>query len=65
MDSRAAILAMVCTMAAGFIWVAHKNVFGYYPIHPAFSETYIAVLVAFSVSVIGSLVKQREKQKRK
>jgi len=53
---KAAIVAMFCTMAAGLIWIVHKNVVGYYPIHPNFSETYIAILVAFFVSVIGSLL---------
>lgn len=53
---KAAIMAMIATMAAGLIWIGYKGIYGVYPIHPAFSETYISIIVAFAVSVIGSLI---------
>jgi SSS family solute:Na+ symporter len=53
---KAAIAAMIATMAAGLIWIGYKGIYGVYPIHPAFSETYISIIVAFAVSVFGSLI---------
>ncbi|MCR4443526.1 MAG: sodium:solute symporter family protein [Peptococcaceae bacterium] len=45
-SSRGAIWAMVCTGVVGIFWVSYKAVAGHFPIHPGFSETYAAILVA-------------------
>ena len=60
LNPKAAIAAMLMTALAGFFWIIYKNIFGVYPIHPDFSETYIAVLVAFVTSVAGSLLCKKE-----
>jgi len=41
-----AFRSMILTAAVGFFWVAWKAVFGAFPFHPAFSETFAAVLTA-------------------
>lgn len=60
LNPKVAIAAMLMTALAGFFWIIYKNIFGVYPIHPDFSETYIAVLVAFVTSVAGSLLLKKE-----
>ncbi len=45
-SSKGAVYAMICTGVVGIFWVGYKSVFGVYPIHPGFSETYAAVIVA-------------------
>ena len=55
-SQKGAIIVMVLTGAAGLFWVCYKSVCGVYPIHPMFSETYIAVIVAFVSTVVCSLL---------
>lgn len=45
-SQKGACYAMICTSIAGIFWVGYKSVVGVYPIHPGFSETYAAVVVA-------------------
>lgn len=53
---RGAIWAMIFTTLAGFFWVIYKSVFGYYPINPALSETYAAVIMAVLATFVLSLL---------
>ena len=55
-SSRGAVLAMLSTGIVGFGWVAYRAVYGQYPIHPSFTETYAAVLVACITTVVFSLL---------
>ena len=64
LNPKAAIVAMLMTGLAGFFWIVYKNIFGAYPIHPDFSETYIAVLVAFVTCIVGSLLCRKNDQGR-
>ncbi len=43
---RGAVMSMLFTAGVGFFWIVWKSIFGAYPIHPAFSETFAAVLSA-------------------
>ncbi len=64
-SSKGAIMAMILTSIAGILWIVYKNIYGTYPIHPNFSETYISILVAFVVTVVYSFIFNRNKQKIK
>lgn len=64
LNPKAAIVAMLMTGLAGFFWIVYKNIFGVYPIHPDFSETYIAILVAFVTCIVGSLLCRKNDQWR-
>lgn len=55
-SSRGAIISMILTGIVGIFWVAYKNLYGAYPIHEAFSETYIAVIVATVSTVVFSFI---------
>lgn len=55
-SSLGAIISMVLTGVVGLFWVAYKNMFGAYPIHEAFSETYIAIIVATVSTVVFSFI---------
>ena len=58
---RAANLAMLATSLVGLFWVVYKSAAGHYPIHPAFSETYAAMITALVFTVLGSFVWKKEK----
>lgn len=45
-NQRGAIAGIITTAAVGIFWVGWKAVYGTYPIHPGFNETYVAVLTA-------------------
>lgn len=62
-SQKGAIVAMVLTGIAGFSWVLYKSIYGVYPIHPAFSETYIAIIVALVTTIVGSLVFKKNANK--
>lgn len=55
-SEKGAIYSMVLTGFVGLFWVAYKAVAGQFPIHPAFTETYAAVVTAFFTTIIFSLV---------
>ncbi|MDD9302079.1 MAG: sodium:solute symporter family protein [Desulfobacter sp.] len=50
-----AITAMVLTSIAGVFWVVYKKIMGAYPIHPYFTETYAALIVAGVSTVLFSI----------
>ena len=52
---------MLATSLVGLFWVVHKSAAGHYPIHPAFSETYAAMITALVFTVLGSFVWKKEK----
>ncbi len=53
---KGAVVAMVFTGIVGLIWVAYKAVYGRFPIHPAITETYASVIVAFISTIVFSYV---------
>ena len=53
---RDAVIAMILTAATSILWIGYKGIFGMYPIHPEFTETYIAVIVALLSSIILSMI---------
>lgn len=55
---KGAIWSMAVTGMIGLVWVAYNSVFGQYPIHPQFNETYASVLSAFVFTVFFSLLFQ-------
>lgn len=58
-SEKAAVCAMWTTGAVGLFWVIYKNITGNYPIMPQLSETYAAVITAFSVVVAGSILTEK------
>ncbi len=50
----AAIKAMLCTAVTGFFWVFYKDITGHYPVHPALTESYAALFVAFTTTTVFS-----------
>ena len=54
-----AFRSMVFTAIVGFFWVAWKAVFGVFPIHPSFSETFAAVLAASISMPLLSLLEKK------
>lgn len=57
-SQKAAIYSMIITGFVGIFWVAFKAFTGSFPIHPAFTETYASVIVAFvSAMVLNSVYK--------
>ncbi len=63
-SQKGAVWAMVVTAAVGFIWVLYKGKMGHYPIHPAFSETYAAVVVAFITTLLFSSIFPKDKEEK-
>ncbi len=56
---KGAVMSMILTASVGFIWVAWKAIFGTYPIHPEFSETFAAVIcAAITMPLCSMLTKQ-------
>lgn len=53
---KGAIWAMIFTALIGFFWVIYKSVFGQFPIHPEFSETYASIIVAVISTVVFSIL---------
>ncbi len=60
---KGAIYSMILTSLVGFIWVIYRSKTGHYPIHDGFTETYASVLVAFTSTILLSLVFKRDKAK--
>jgi len=58
--SRGAVWAMIATAIVGLAWVAYKSHFNHYPIHPAFTETYAAVIVATVLTPMLSKIMKDE-----
>ncbi|MBE3581803.1 MAG: sodium:solute symporter family protein [Thermoanaerobacteraceae bacterium] len=54
-----AVYGMIVTALAGFFWVFYKSQFGRYPLHPDFTETYAALVVAVLSTVLLSFVDKR------
>ena len=54
-----AIIAMLMTATVSVFWITYKTVTGNYPIHPFFSETYIAVLAALVSSIFLRFVRNK------
>lgn len=63
-SEKAAIYAMWTTGAVGLFWVIYKNRTGSYPILPQLSETYAAVITAFGVAVVGSVLTEKINSKK-
>ncbi len=61
-NERAAIWAMYLTGFTGIFWVAFKGITGSFPIHPGFSETYAAVLVAFVATMVFNRIFENSNQ---
>ncbi len=57
---KGATYALVFTGAIGAFWVVYKSLTGVYPIHPAFTETYAAVLAAAISTVAFSYIWQKK-----
>lgn len=58
-----AVYAMIITAAAGFFWIFYKVLYGHFPLHPAFTETYAAVVMAvISTVVLSLIVRKPERQ---
>lgn len=55
-SEKGAIYSMLLTGLVGVFWVAYKAVTGQFPIHPALTETYAAVIAAFASTIIFSLM---------
>lgn len=51
-SEKGAIYGMVCTGAVGAFWVAYNGIFGHFPLHPAFTETYASVITAFFTTIL-------------
>ena len=55
-SSKAALPAIILTALTSVYWLLHKKYTGTYPLHPAFTETYAAVTIAFLVTVVFSFI---------
>jgi SSS family solute:Na+ symporter len=55
-SEKGAIYSMIFTGLVGIFWVAYEAVMGEFPIHPAITETYAAVIAAFFSTIVFSLV---------
>lgn len=55
-SQRGAVWAMIATGAVGFFWVAYKAGRGVFPISPAFTETYAAVICAALATICFSYI---------
>lgn len=53
---KGAIWAMIFTALVGVFWVGYKSVAGHFPINPAITETYAAVIAAFISTIVFSLI---------
>jgi len=53
---KGAIGGILATALVSIFWVIYHSIFKHYPIHPAFSETYAAVIAAFISTVLFSLI---------
>ena len=53
---KGAIISMVSSVTTGSIWVVYKSIFGEFPIHPAITETYSAVIMAIITVVVFSIL---------
>lgn len=63
-SERGAIAGMVCTAIVGLFWVAYNGAVGHFPIHPAITETYASVVVAFVTTVVFTFVFPKKKTLR-
>ena len=61
-SQKGAIYGMFCTAFIGGVWVIYNAVMGHFPIHPAISETYASVVVAFISTLFFSHVFPRDKE---
>jgi SSS family solute:Na+ symporter len=53
---KGAVIAMIITGIVGLFWVAYKAMYGQFPIHPAVTETYASVIVAFVSTIVLSFI---------
>jgi len=60
---KGAIWAMVVTSLIGFFWVIYRSLYGHYPIHPDFSETYAAIIMAVISTMVFSLSMPKDSNK--
>lgn len=59
---KGSIWAMMITTVIGFFWVVYKGQVGYYPIHPALTETYAAVISAFILTIVFTYIFPNRKE---
>ena len=60
-SQKGAICGIICTGIVGAFWVIYNGVVGHFPIHPAITETYAAVVTAFVTTVIFTKIFPKEK----
>ena len=60
-SQKGAICGIICTGVVGAFWVIYNGVVGHFPIHPAITETYAAVVTAFVTTVIFTKIFPKEK----
>lgn len=53
---KGAIWSMIFTCVVGLLWILYKGIYGHYPIHQNFTETYVSVITAFICTVALSYV---------
>jgi len=61
---KGAVWGMITTGVVGLFWVGYKAVYGQFPIHPSFTETYAAVIVAIITTVLFSLILKDESKEK-
>lgn len=59
-SEKGAIYSMILTGAVGIFWVAYKAVVGVFPINPAITETYAAVVVALVSTIVFSTIFKKD-----
>lgn len=64
-SQRGSIWAMLSTTVVGFVWIAYKAKFNQFPIHPQFTETYVSLLTAFTLTILFSYLFPRNNTKIK
>lgn len=55
-SSKGALWSMVGTACVGFVWVAYRAMYGTFPIHSQFSETFAAVIAAAVLTPVLSMI---------
>lgn len=60
-SQKGAIYGIICTGIVGAFWVIYNGITGHFPIHPAITETYAAVVTAFVTTVIFTKLFPKEK----
>jgi len=62
LSSKGAIWGMILSAGVGFFWVIYNAIYGHFPIHPAFSETYASVITALVATYVLSLIFKKDRK---